>query len=115
MERPFGRPPAGVDAGQLAGFGLVVDDEEIAADAAALRFHDAEGGIGRDGRIDGGTAAGEDLRSGLRCQGLGSGYDSAIADGHGTRLRAVLGGCERCQQQKEKHHDIELFHRIVYI
>ena len=111
----LGRPAAGVDAGQLAGFGLVVDDEEIAADAAALRFHDAESGIGRDGRIDGGTAAGQDLRAGLRCQGLGGGYDSAIADGHGTRLRAVLGGCERCQQQEEKHHDIELFHRIVYI
>ena len=94
----FGRPAAGVDAGQLAGFGLVIDDEEIAADAAALRFHDAEGGIGRDGRIDGGAAAGQHLRSGLRREGLGGGDDSAIGDGHRARLRTVLGGSEGSQQ-----------------
>ena len=47
----FGRPAAGVDGGQLAGLRLPVDGEEIAADAAALRFDDAQRGVGRDGGI----------------------------------------------------------------
>jgi hypothetical protein len=49
---PFRRPTAGIDAGELAGFGLPIDRKEVAADSAALRFHHAQRGIRRNRRVN---------------------------------------------------------------
>ena len=77
MVSAFRRPAAGIDGGQFARLGIPVNGEKIAADAVAFRFHYAERGVGRDGRIHGGAAARQHLRSGLRREGLAGGYDAA--------------------------------------
>src|SRR4051794_19498662 len=46
------RPPARIDPRQLAGLCPPVDDEQVAADPAALRLYDAQCGVRSYGRID---------------------------------------------------------------
>ena len=85
-----GGPAAGVEGGELAGFGVPVDGEEVAADAVAFGLDDAEYGVSGDGGVDGGSAAGQYLRAGLGGEGLAGGDDPAIGDDHGARLRSIL-------------------------
>jgi len=49
---------ARVQASHLAGFGVAVHDEQVAADSAHHGFDNAEDGIGRDGGVDGAAALG---------------------------------------------------------
>ena len=69
------RPAARVQAVDRAGLRVVVDDEQVAADAVAGRLHQADGGVGGDGRVDGVAAALENLHAGARRQRLARGDD----------------------------------------
>ena len=91
MVRALGRPAAGVDGGELAGLGIPIDGEQIAAHAVALRLDHAQHGVGRDGRVHGRTAARQNLRSRLRSQRLAGGHDAALRHHHRARLRTFLG------------------------
>src|SRR5580700_6450713 len=62
----FGRPAAGIQAIELAGFRIVVDGKEIAADSVHHGLNNAEYGIGGNACVDGGTALLKHTRTGLR-------------------------------------------------
>ena len=64
------RPAARVEAVDGAGLRLVVNDEEVAAEAVAGRLHQADGRVGGDRGVDGVAAALEDLHAGARRQRL---------------------------------------------
>ena len=74
------RPAARVEAVDRAGLRLVVEDEQVAADAVAGRLHQADGGVGGDGGVDRVAAALENLHAGARGQRLAGGDD---AEGRG--------------------------------
>ena len=79
--QPGRRPAAGVQAVHDAGLGLVVEDEEIAAEPVAGRLHQADGRVGGDSGIDGVAAPLEDLHAGAGGQRLAGG-DDAERGGH---------------------------------
>ena len=74
--QPGRRPAAGVQPVHGAGLRLVVEDEEIAAEAVAGRLHQADGGVGGNGGVDGVAAALEDLHAGAGRQRLAGGDDA---------------------------------------
>ena len=88
---PLGRPAAGIDGRELAGFGLPINGEQVSAEPAALRLDDAQRGVGGDGRVHRGTAAGQHLGARLRGERLAGGHDAAIGDHHGPGLGSILG------------------------
>ncbi len=86
----FRRPAAGVQSIEFVGFGIVDDDEQIAADAVHHRGDHAHHGVGGDGGIDSVAAVFEDLHPGLRGQRGFGGYDAVGGNNHRARLSAVL-------------------------
>ena len=94
MLSPAGRPSAGVDAGEFAGFGVAIDGEQVAAQAAHHGFHQGKDGIRGDGGIDGGPATRQNLRAGLGSERLAGGDDSALRHHHRSGLPPFLReGC----------------------
>ena len=78
------RATAGIQAVQLLGLGIPVDDEQVAADSAAHRLDQPEHRIDRDRRIDGVAAGQQDLsgigRSDAHCHGLAAMVLPAVDD-----------------------------------
>ena len=77
-----GRIPAGVQAVHLARAGLIIDDEQIAANAVAGRFHQADGGIGRDCGIHGSSTPLQLQSAGAGRQWLACGDNTVICRHH---------------------------------
>jgi hypothetical protein len=84
-ERP-GRGAGRVQPCELLGFGVPIDDEQIAAQAAHQRFGDTQDRVRSDGRVDGRSAARQDLRSSLRRQDLAGSGNPARADDDGAAV-----------------------------
>ena len=101
MLRRFGRPAAGVDAGELVGLRVPHQSKQVAARPVHHGFHDAQDRIGGDGGIHGRTAARQNLRAGLRRQCLRGGDDAARRDHHGAGLRTILRIRERRNQEEQ--------------
>ena len=57
----LGGPAAGVQAVDFAGLGLVIEDEEVSADAIDVGLDDPHDGVGRDGGVDGVATLFEDV------------------------------------------------------
>ena len=74
------RAPAAIESVQLLGLGVPDDGEKITADTIAGGFHQAQGGVGGDGRIDGVAALPQDLQSDLRGEGLAGGRHGVAGD-----------------------------------
>ena len=109
-ERARGRGARGVQARQLAGLRIPVEDEQIAADAVHHRLHHGQHGVGGDGGVDRGASARQNLRRGLRGQRLAGGRDPLLRDHLRAAVVASLGG-ERgawdqqdCEKPAERSH-----------
>ena len=78
MDRPLGAQPLA-----LMPVSLPVFDSQTSANRSPPitvhhRLDDTHHGIGSDGGVDGRAAAGQDLRTGLRCQRLRGADDPAL-------------------------------------
>ena len=76
------RPSAGVQAVELAGLGVPVEQEQVAANSVHHGFGNAEHRVRRNGRVDGRTAPRQNLRPGLRSQGVAGGDDASVINDH---------------------------------
>src|SRR6185312_11754308 len=74
----FGCPAAGIEAVQLTGFGLVIDHEDVSANAVHVGLNDAHHSIGCDGGINGIATLFKNVGAGLRGEKLRSGDDSEL-------------------------------------
>ena len=72
---------AGVEAVELFRFGVPDDGEQVAAEAAAHGFGDAEDGVGGDGGVDRVAAGLQDFDGGERRERLARGRHAVFADG----------------------------------
>ena len=107
-----GRPTAGIQAIQLACFGVPVNGEKVAADSIGHGLGDAQDGIGGDGRIDGGSALLQNSCARLRRLDVAGGDDAVLRRNDGTPVRPILcweassGGCEsdECECGPERNH-----------
>ena len=86
-----GAQPLALRPWSVPRLGVVDQREQVAADAVAGRLHQPDGGVGRDGRVDGVAAALEHLHAGARGQRL-AGRDDA--ESVATCDRPVIG--RRC-------------------
>ena len=82
-------PAGGIEAVEFAGFGVIDDGEEIASRAATHWLHEAEGGIGRDGGIDGGAAGFQNIDADLRGQRLARADHAVLREHFGARGEAA--------------------------
>ena len=85
----FRSPAAGIQAVELSGFGVPVENHQIAADAIHHRLHHADHGICGDRGIRRRPASLQNLCRGGGGQGLAGGYDPIPRYGHGTGLRPL--------------------------
>jgi hypothetical protein len=90
----------GVEAVKFFVGGAPDDREEVAADAVAGGFHEAERGVGRDGRIHGRAAGFQHVEGDLRGQRVRGGGHAVLGDdlgagGEGATVDAVGLGRER--------------------
>jgi hypothetical protein len=103
----FGRGSAAVVPMQFARLRFVIDDEQIAAQAAHHRLHHAEDGIGRNRRVYCRTAASQYRRTCLRRKGLRGRHDPLAGDNHGacllTLLRRKTADDGECQETESPH------------
>jgi hypothetical protein len=81
VEREAARTAAaGIEAVELFSFGFPNDGEQVAAEAAAHRFGDAEHRVGRDRGVDRVAAGLQDFNGGERREGLTGGRHAVFAD-----------------------------------
>ena len=78
------RRAAGVQAEEFPGFAVPDYGEEVAADARSGGLHQAQGGVDRDGGIDGAAAFLEDVYADLRRQGLAGRHHALPGDHFGA-------------------------------
>ena len=69
--------------------------EQVAANPRIHRFYKRENGVGRNRRVDGRTAFGQDLGSRLGRQNLGSRYDAIRGDRHRAALLTASGALRK--------------------
>ena len=101
LERHSCRGPAArVHPVELVLLRQVDDGEEVAADAVRGGLHQPLGGIGGDRGVHRAPAALEDLRRGLRRQGLARGRDPVLRGGDRTAGDGQSGN----QAHREGHH-----------
>ena len=72
-----GRAAAGVEAVELLRLRVPDDGEQVAADAAGHRLHEAHRGVGGDGRVDRVAALLQDVEPDLRRERVAGG-DHAV-------------------------------------
>src|SRR5438445_2588913 len=85
-----GGPAAGIQTVELAGFGLIYDGEEIAANTIHHRREQAQRRVGGHRRVHGVAALAQDAGADLGCQRVLGGDDAVARDDHRARLRATL-------------------------
>ena len=115
MLRPLGAQPLDVDAGQLAGFRVPDQSEQIAAGAVHHGFYQAEYRVSGDGCIHRGSSPRENLRAGLGRKRLRGGHNPAARDDHGTGFRAILSGREGGEGQEDEAEPVTLHEGLFYM
>ena len=102
-------PPAGVETVELATLRIPHDGEEIAADPIACGLHEAQHGVGGDGRVDCVASCFQDVQSHLSCKRLtggchGVGGDDLRSSREGLAGNPV-GGDQTARRKEEESKD----------
>ncbi len=92
-----------IESGECPGGRIAIENEEVAAQTILHRLGHGENGVGCNGGVNRGTAAGQDLSAGLRGQNLAGGGNSLPRDDHGPTVIAARA-LER-QGRDERGHD----------
>jgi hypothetical protein len=79
-----------VQSDELAGFGILVNHKQVAAQAGHQGFGYREHGVGGNGGVHRRATLSQDLRAGLRSQHLARGDDSLLADHIGAAITPAL-------------------------
>ncbi len=107
------RRTGAVQAGQFSGLGIPVDSEHVSTQTVHQRFGYGQDCIGGDGCVDRRSAAGENLRAGLRGENLTGGDDSLLADNHGPAIIPAHAGtlCLESGERQRNNSDGEAKNR----
>jgi hypothetical protein len=108
-----GRSAIGVQAMEFLRLAVPDDDEEVAADPARHRLHEADGSVGSDGGVHRVAALLEDVDADLRDQRMAGRHHAMRGDDHGAagtvRLRygPLSRYCFRHEHQTAKDYGCE--------
>ena len=103
--QPLGRPAAGIQPIKLAGFGVIYNHEQIAADAIHHRRHDPHHGVRGNRGIDRISAMLQDLHAGLRRQRRLRRHNSVARNHHRARLPPVLRKRSMLQEENCRQNE----------
>ena len=87
------------------GFGVVIEHEGAAAEARALRLHQAQHRLHRYRRIHRAATGPQHREARLGCQRIGGNDDGVAGKGAGWRFRGGSGRGGRGQQRGEQRGD----------
>ena len=94
-----GAPAAGVEAVELLRLRVPDDGEQVAADAARHRLHEAHRGVGGDGRVDGVAAVLQHVEPDLRGERVAGGDHAVVGDRLGPRPDLAVGDPSVAEQE----------------